>query len=392
MERRYEEDQERLRQQQADPVLRQRDFDARLQALRNGSPDFARVLGIDADTAETLLKLLVDEEIAKQFAPNPFTGLGPRSLAVMAAQSTARIQREALEYDRQLQAISQIIGATRLDAYLDYTATRTARQQVDQFNRTLPYEMQLSDQQKDTLVSAFAEDAEQRSRRALTRPPMFSLLAGSRVGSGPLATGDFERRLQIYNLQSEELRLRATEAENRQLLARLAQLLNAEQLERYTQLQEQRLAPVRSRFAQLRTELGIGAEEELPPNAPELQLETKDSSGNTELKVRVRINGKEVTKTLKSRGGRSVSFTGPEALTVEVQPALTRPNTLKVEIKFYESVRGTRRLIGESSSYQLFGAAPTGPVAALNGPAGSQSLLRGRKAYLYDWHVSARRL
>jgi hypothetical protein len=411
MARRYEENQQRLREQMADPEQRERDFQARLQALRDGSPDFARVLRIDAAAEEKLLRLLVDEQLSKQFQPNPFTGLGPRGLAVMAEEGKSAVEKEAFEYDEKIRAITGIIGAARLDAYLDYTRTRDARQQVERFHGGLPAPLALSDERKDALAWVIADEEEQRSQLMPVRAPLLSVLAGSRLGPSILAPGivgpstvrpalvptasdaEVQRRMQLYNLRNSQLLLGTTEAANQRILEKLAEFLSREQLAEYARLQDAGIARMRERSEELRVALGLGPEEELPTDTPQPQLEVPAPAGNTELRMRVRINGLEVTKTLTSRGGRSVRFTGPQALTVEVLPSLTAPNTLKVDVRFYESVRRGRRLVGQSASYQLLGPAPARPLVAMVGaPSGSQSLLRGRKAYLYDWSVSARRL
>jgi hypothetical protein len=383
--RRFEAQQQALREQLADPEQRQQLLAERIERLRASSPDLGRVLRIDTSTEERLLVLLVNQELSDEFRPNPFADIRPRTLQAMAASSATSVAREAALYDQHMLQIGKLIGARRLDRYVDYVRTRNTRLQIERLDARLPFAIKLSAAQKDAAVPIFAVDAIRRAQLSVPSvSPMATILGANRPVPPP--ADDSNQRIQLYNLHNAERQVWITESANQALLRELSKVLTAEQVQAYSQQQAEDLQQLRSREQSLRHDSGLDAEEHLQgyggKPAPAVFI-----TGNVKLKIRVRVNGNEVTKVATSKRARAVTFSGPAGLWVSAQPALIGSSTLKIELELYEKVGGARRLLGASSSYQIFGM-PERDGSVMNG-GGAQSLLRGRKAYLLDWSASA---
>jgi hypothetical protein len=167
---------------------------------------------------------------------------------------------------------------------------------------------------------------------------------------------------------------------NRDLLQRVAPILTREQAAVYAKQLAQQLTSLRDQTRRMRRALGIAAEQVLEPAASTPQL-----PAITQLELRVRINGTEVTRTVTSKHGAAVTLDGPEGLLVESQPSLSEPDISVVELKFYEADSAGQRLVGQSSNIGVMGIQqPT----AQAGIRANRLLLRGRRAYLVDWNVT----
>jgi hypothetical protein len=69
-------------------------------------------------------------------------------------------------------------------------------------------------------------------------------------------------------------------------------------------------------------------------------------------------------------------------LSVEAQPFQPRPEQVIVDLRFYEPVCGTRRLVGRNiDSPQITNRKRAGTV---KGGVGSVTVMRGRKAYFVE--------
>jgi hypothetical protein len=136
--------QQRLRESLADPQLRATVREDRLHQVRAEHPDLARVLRLNVATEERLFNLLADHRLAIELQPDlqsfdpgePVPKVNPLSLA-------------AAEHTQRMREIGAIVGAQKLDAYVDYIATVQWRQGVEHLDATLPAAAKLSFEQKD---------------------------------------------------------------------------------------------------------------------------------------------------------------------------------------------------------------------------------------------------
>lgn len=350
-----------LREQVADPEQRRQAIAVRAAAQRLTRPDFARVLGIDAELAERLLALLGEQELDRQLrAESPGRG-----------GSAVMLEDEIQEYDAQMSQIAALIGEARLDAYLEYENTLGARLQVYRFNRSLPPASRLTDAQQDTLVALVAE--------AEPRRMQWWIQAGN---DSPPPSGrprDAQREALLYNIRSSELMARNMAMVDRELVTRLQQFLTPEQTRAYAAQQAAQVSALRARAQQQRRKAGLGPNELIEPGdfAP-----APAAPANVRLELMLRTGGQQLTQTVISARGAPVSATGPDGLRVELQPAqLAASKALQVELKFYEAGRAAPRLIGRSTSYALI--ANPQPPEPIN-----TTLLRGRRARVLEWSVT----
>jgi hypothetical protein len=369
----YEERQQRLRAQLADPKQREQVVAERSQQQRLINPEIGRALRLDAAGEAKLLALLVDQQLANELRPSPFRR-DSRDLG-----STDWLEQEAANYDQRLRDITRIIGAARLDDFLEYEKTRMARIRLQGFNSSLPEPLKLSNEQKDALVPLLAEQEQRRFSRPGRGINPFG--SGSAVDFSPEA---MNRRSQLASIMLTEQMLRSMETANREFAERLPQLLTPEQVSAFMQRETQPIESLRARVEQMRRDAGVGENEDLESDEAAPTLAT-----NLRLELKVRINDTEITKTLNSVRGGVVSFTGPAGLVVEAQPIQTGRDHVLVDLRFYESVRGKRRMVGQSrASAFITNPKEPGAYAGIGGSSG-KSLVLGRQAYVVESSVSA---
>jgi hypothetical protein len=172
-------------------------------------------------------------------------------------------------------------------------------------------------------------------------------------------------------------------AEHRELAERMPEFLSAEQTRAFGQLLSQQLESLRNHTQQLRRTAGIALEEVLDTEDAE-----RERLGNTQLQFTLRINGSAFTKTVTSTRGNAVTFETPAGLWVEAQPQQSRPDRLQVEVWFYESAGDTRRLVGQTYVSASITNPRQHPELEQVG-SGSNTVLRGRKAYVLACSVEA---
>jgi hypothetical protein len=378
-----------LREQLADPKQREALVKERLLSQRVSNPDLGRVLRIDADTQAKLLALLVDQALANELRDGPFTGN-------YGSSAMDGMQQAAENYNQQIGEITKLLGPLRLDAYLDYDRTRAARNRVEDFASSLADSQRLTGEQKDALVAGFAEDEARQLRGSRLGLGIGRVLG--QMPRGQPSPDDLKQRslmLQIY-LNEQTIRQRAIT--DRDTLARLPQVLSPEQTRAYGAQQARQLAELRTRTDALRRDAGVGPNELLPPE------DVAPLNTNLRLQVNVNINGQAVSSAGTTRGA-PVSFAGPDGLWVEAEPSLLDADNLSVELRFYESAQGGRRLVGSTlvrpnitnarpatvvgpSGFGSFSSF-NGTFSSFNGFSSLKAVLRGRKAYLLDLGVTA---
>ncbi len=356
------------RQQLDTPEGRQQAFERSMRDQRAYHPELARVLGVDTATAEQVLALLAESEVDAMIRAGR---MQPRNL-----------RAQAEEYDQQIQAISKLVGEAQLDNYLEYQRTRRARLQVQQFDASLPESSRLSNEQQDRFATLLADLAEARSAE---RPLNPLLPRRSATPAGSQSSEERWRELVRFQINRSEQQARRMEADTRELLQRLPQILAPEQLRAYARREARELEQMFEQARQQRSRAGFGPDEPLdleaaPPPAK--------FTADTRLQLRVRINGVEVNRTLTSKGGGAVSFEGPQGLLMEVSPRLYDSSQLVVTLQAYEPTTGAQRPIGRAEiSPQI-----TNPQQQLAypglGATNRDSLLRGRRAYVLNWDAT----
>jgi hypothetical protein len=359
------------RQQLATPEGRRQAFERSMRDQRAYHPELARVLGVDTATAEQVLALLAQSELDAEIGASR---IQPRDL-----------RTQAEEYDQQIQAISKLLGEAQLDSYLEYQRTRRARMQVQQFNASLPAAGRLSNAQKDRFATLLADLAEARLAE-LPHNPLIArssplLPRTSTTPASPQASEERWRELRRRQISRSEQQARRLETDTRELLQRLPQILDPEQVRAYARREAREVERILEQAQQERTRAGLG---------PEVPLELEDAptptlSADTRLQLRVRINGVEIKQTLTSMNGGAVSFEGPQGLLMEARPRLYGSTQLVVTLQAYEPTAGAQRLIGRAETTPQI----TNPQQQLTypglGATNRDSLLRGRKAYVLNW-------
>ena len=224
-------------------------------------------------------------------------------------------------------------------------------------------------------------DARQRHWEPLTANSPMLRRAADATGAQP--TRGLSRGSRIFDLRAEERLAQRMEAENRELLPRLATILTAAQAQLYTKQREQQVQSLRQRTLHEQRELRVGPNRQLDP-AEHL---TKVLAATTQLDLRLRINDSAVHQTLLSVAGSPVTLEAPEGLFVSATPSLTAEDNLAVELQLYETSSRGRALIGRET--RVIFTPEAQPRLASAGLRTQRSLLRGHKAYLLEWSVVA---
>jgi hypothetical protein len=362
-----------LRQQLADPERRRRLIEDRLLSERAANPDLDRALGISTTVAEQLLSLLVDQQLARDLRD-----LQLRSNEIVESPSES-LQHAARDYDANLLEISRLIGAGRLETYLDYLPTRSARAELAAFQTALPATAKLTDQQRDALIRVVTA-VEPLRRKARFR----DLETRPQQTTPEMARGEEKRRQMLFSIASNERSARVIEDLDLEVVQRIRQFLSPEQTLVYMRRQMRDVATLRGVADLQRRTLERQGN---PVTDSELAAQLTTLSRDLQITLELRIDGRELIKRLTSTSGAAVAVDGPDGLLIDVQPSLLTADgkLLLVELSFYERARDNRRLIGQISSYGFI----TERGQRAGPPASNRQLLRGRKAHVLECSVTA---
>jgi hypothetical protein len=338
----YQQYQQQLREALANPQQRPQLIAQRTQEQRQFNADLARAVGLDAGTYEKLLAMLVDETFANQLRSRP-------------ESPEAALEQDTRLYDEHVLDVAKIIGAERIEAYVDFNSTLGGRIQAEQFDALLPATAKLSVAQKQVLAPLLTDRV---SAPSLSIGNAFERVKTAAAGS------DEKRFLQLNDIVTQEETARIQEAANREQLQRVAAVLTAEQAKIFEQ--------------RLRDAAGVSLEELPNPSIDAVPPQVLQAAARLELKLS--INGTEVTQTLTTRGD-AATVNGPEGLLIEVRPSQVGPLGLGIALKFYDPTSNGRRLIGASwTSKSIDSGQQPNPVRAV---------LHGRKAYVLSWDATA---
>ena len=265
---------QKLRERLADPKQRAQVRAERIQEVSTRNPDLARVLQLDARTAEQLLSLLADQRISQELGSNPLMMAGR-----MSSNENSMLPA-ALEYNQRMSEIQQVIGSKALDDYVAYQESVQQRQSVDELNTALPGAAKLTGKQKDALVSLLQESERRRLENMARNPP--GLRGFTDFFSKPRE--ELARSLKVRNITSNEAEALRKETENRELQQRVVQILSPEQAKAFAAQRQADIDSLRAWTQEQRRALGVGPDQplELPDDQasatrPEL-TETCNSS------------------------------------------------------------------------------------------------------------------
>jgi hypothetical protein len=368
---RVQQQQAKLRAQLADPEQRAQALAQRIEQQRASNRDLVTVLRLDSRTEDKLIALLADQQLSRELQP-PFY--------ITSASSDGKLYNpmldDATRYTQRMQEIARIIGAARLDDYVDYERKLGFRTLVMAFDAVLPDEGKLTFEQRNALTDLFY-DQSYRSNQGFRG---FGRLLALNLNA---SVAERDRRMQIQNIASNERNVSTMEAANRELLERAAAILTPEQTKALAASKQRELDQQRAWTQAQRKALGIAPDETLEDLEDDVAPPSPPISKNLRLTINLMVNETQVVKQLTSIRGGSVSFNAPEGLLVEVRPYV-QGQQLYTDIKFYENMRGGRRMIGQmGGSAQLI--EPGKP--ATNGGSGA-SMVQGRKGYAVNWSVS----
>jgi hypothetical protein len=136
-----------------DPNYREAWRTQRRLELKSGHVDLAKVLDVSAETADQIIELLVDWELAYLSEPHP----NPRNNAEIASR-----QLEIQESNRRQDAeLATLIGQEKLALWKVYQSSLESRQNVYTLRAELASTDPLRDEQVESLVSAISGEQEQ---------------------------------------------------------------------------------------------------------------------------------------------------------------------------------------------------------------------------------------
>jgi hypothetical protein len=371
---RWSEMQKRL----ADPEERKQMRAEAREHLPGQYPDLAEVLHIDAETAGKLFDLFADEQMRRNdqmFAPRP-NGVQPNASLPRGfpmLDDMAKLETETKE------AIRKLIGDDAFERYLQYDATRMERMEVGRFNERLDPADELSMDQKYKMMAVVRERNQQMYGRPLWH------LQGRGAFGGDLNTylrmTEQERQAVMLkrNIEMNEDAVRRQHEEKVVLMEQMRPILNAKQLEAFSQWQDDRIASTRNYVQKMRASAGMNPEfdENVPSAKPE---EPERFEGKVRLQMAFIVDGKEpVLFDLTTDNGKAAAAVevAPK-LWAEATPVLYASGDGNVMIQYYEERGGVRQRLrgpqGIGTSNQQ-SSLPLGRGGGGGGPVG------GSRAY-----------
>ena len=213
--------------QLADPERREEMLAEHKMMMRYSYPRVDQVLGLSAAEHSKLLELFAQQQMDMQEAS-----------AHCMADPTCQLQDlHRSNADSRKSEINELLGPERAAMLETYKKTTGEREAVNQLRNRLPDVQRLSDADTELLVAALAEERELISREAPdARMNSFSMGAG--LIFAPSEGGSFEERYETASRNSQRLRERA------------AQILNAEQMRAFNEMQDETLISLRAMLRQ----------------------------------------------------------------------------------------------------------------------------------------------
>jgi hypothetical protein len=357
-----------LRKQLADPKQGRQIRAERVRQARAQHPEVVRVLRLDGKAEQQLFAQLAEEILALELRPSPFSRAGMVRREDIAQENREEVKR----HTQRMQQIANAIGAARLDDFVDYERSFQERGSIERFDRTLPANRKLTGEQRDAMVPLLQE-----SQRRL-----YSSFRRSSVHSGSTVSMSQAERDRLATIALSEQS--TNEVANRELLERLAAILDAEQLQAFARLKQQEFESWHARDRQRRRELGIAPDEKLEALYDD-SSPLPPPSTSVNLVVRIGVDGEFVDKTLTGVRGMPVTVELPKGLVLEIRRLPSAEQMVLFEAEVFELIRGGRRQV---ASLGTTGQALGPEYARLAQAPTSTSVALGRKGYLIEHRIS----
>lgn len=221
-----------LERRRADPEWQARALVRSKAEIRRRRPDLGNVLGLNSQQEEALVELLARQQLQSQELSESMR------FATDGEQRALRQQGEAIVQQQQ-QERAQLLGA-RYVSFQDYTRQMPERQQLRDLRSRLDASASLTESQTNRLVDAMYQERDSYMQQLSTLPNY----SGYSGGYPPIAaSSDRDPQAQIRFAEEQVTR---TEDFQRNLRQRAAQILSAEQLRRFDELQEEQMSIARN--------------------------------------------------------------------------------------------------------------------------------------------------
>jgi hypothetical protein len=365
---------ELLQQALGDPEQRAALRADQIRQARVERPEIARVLNLAPVTEAQLFSLLGDRRLAVELRADlrerartaPNTGFNP-TLA------------DAQEYTRHIREIGQLLGAHRLDAYLDYEQTLRHRYMVERLDAALPITAKLTSEQKDALVRVLHNDRLGRDDRLLIPPPLYA--SSTALGLTPQQR---QRRFALRDFLNGATYAQRWADQQHEFVELARPLLLREQAAVFAAQRQALAEGTTADLEEERQNLGIALDELLPPQPQDtVALEL---TGTLELRLELDVNGTRLQQMLRGVRGSTVWFEAPAGLQVRARPYLSASELLVLELCFFESRDNTRHLVGRS---RIDGGIGRPGHPASHRASRTSNVYYGRKGYGVTWTFSA---
>lgn len=242
-----------LERRRADPEWQARALVRSKADIRRRRPDLGATLGLSAQQEDALVELLARQQLQSQELSET------ARFASESERKTLRQQSEALMQQHQ-QERAQLLGA-RYEAFQDYSRQVPERQQLSQLRSRLDASASLSESQTNRLVAAMYQERDSYLQQLAT----IENYAGYAGGYPIIATSrDRDPQAQIRFAQEQVER---TEEFQSRLRLRASQILSAEQLRRFDEMQEEQLQMVRNQVERAQRRAERQARRQSRPNA-----------------------------------------------------------------------------------------------------------------------------
>jgi hypothetical protein len=340
-------------------------------------PDLAEALRIDAETEGKLFDLLADAQVARQeqmFAsrtadaqPHAEVSRGFAMLDDIARQETA-----------SKQAIRKLIGDEAFERYLQYDTTRMERMEVARFDERLDAADKLTVDQKYKMMALVRERNQQMYAR-----PLWSVRARESLSdmNTYLRMSEQERQAVMLkrNIELNEDAVRRLHEEKAVLMEHVRPILNAKQIDAFSEWQDDRIATARNHVQKMRASAGMNPEfdENLPSSRPE---EPARFEGKVRLQMAFTLDGKApVLLDLTTDNGKTQPAVeiAPK-LWAEATPVLYASGDGNVMIQYYEERGGVRQRLPGPQGIGTSSEQSSRPIGRGGGGGG---LVSGSRAY-----------
>ncbi len=303
-------------------------------SLQQRYPDLAQAVGMSASTAEKLLDVLTEHQLAGQ-------------IAAPSASSDWLLQ-EALAATKRLEALRAVLSKEALEHYVDYSTTLRERAQVSAFNACLPSDYKLRAAQIEQMIALYQEDntRQQRSRHNRRFPRRYDPL------SSGLQTDDLQRAAQLATIAANEERLRAMSQSHAWFSQHAAEFMTMPQLAVLSQMHAAREQGLRQWLGKARLKAGLDAaipDRPVPADEQSGIPVTLASQVKVDIKLSVNRNDPIVGSHIVTNG-EPVTLEAGDGLLVELTSSFYDDDSLNVHWAYYEQQTLRKRRLTDTTS------------------------------------------